>query len=485
MNTTTGSPPSRRETFDAVVIGAGAAGLVTASGAALLGARVALIEKERFGGECLWTGCVPSKALIRTAKALHDAKHAADVGLTATTIAHDFAEVMDSMREVIARIEPHDHPETIRRKGVTTIQGTAELVGPGKISVDGQEHLTKRLVITTGSRPVVPPITNLSATGYITHEGVFALDRRPDRLIVLGAGPIGLEVAQVFRRLGTAVTVLEMTDSILPREDREVSSQLKEVLEEEGIRFLLGHTAEKAERISSGKQVTARGPDSATLRVIGDEILVATGMKPFTTSLGLDRVGVETDARGAIRVDDTLRTTARRVWAAGDVTGKFLFTHVADYQARLVVRNMFFPFPAKADYSRVPWAIFTDPTLARVGLTESEARERHGDRIGVYCYNLENLDRAITDRAARGIVKLVTDRRGRLLGGHVLGDGADALIHEVALAMRAGVKIGGLSQMTHVYPTWSEGLRRAADSYYAQLFANSRFRPLLRWWARR
>jgi pyruvate/2-oxoglutarate dehydrogenase complex dihydrolipoamide dehydrogenase (E3) component len=485
MSETTELRTRSRETFDAVVIGAGAAGLVTASGAALLGARVALMERQRFGGECLWTGCVPSKALIRTAKTLRDARHAGEVGLVATNIAFDFGQVMSSMRDVIARIEPHDHPETIQGKGVTTIHGTAEILGPGQIAVDGEEYLTKRIVIATGSRPVIPLITGLDTTGYITHEGIFALDQRPDRLIVLGAGPIGLEMAQVFSRLGTTVTVIEMTDSILPREDADVSGRLKEALEQEGIRFLLGHTAQGAARAGSGKEVTARGPDGAAVRVPGDEILVAAGMRPFTTSLGLDRVGVETDARGAIRVDRTLRTTARRVWAAGDVTGKFLFTHVADYQARLVVRNMFFPFPAKADYSRVPWAIFTDPTLARVGLTESEARDRHGDRIGVYRYSLENLDRAITDRAARGLVKLITDRRGHLLGGHILGVGADALIHEVALAMRARVKIGVLSQMIHVYPTWSEGLRRAADSYYAHMFANSKFRSLLRWWARR
>lgn len=484
MSETTNSRP-RSEIFDAVVIGAGAAGLVTASGAALLGARVALIEKQSFGGECLWTGCVPSKALIRTARTLRDARNAGAVGLVATDIPFDFPQVLDSMREVIARIEPHDHPETIQRKGVTTIYGAAEILGPGRIAVDGDELVTKRVVIATGSRPVVPPIANLEETGYVTHEGIFTLDQRPDRLIVLGAGPIGLEMAQVFSRLGTAVTVVEMTDTILPREDIELTGHLQRAMEEEGIRFLLGHTAEAAKRVEQGKEVTARRPDASVVRVTGDEILVATGMRPFTKSLGLETIGAETDARGAIRVDGTLRTTARRVWAAGDVTGKLLFTHVADYQARLVVRNMFFPFPAKADYSRVPWAIFTDPTLARVGLTESEARERHGDRIGVYQYNLEDLDRAITDRAARGLVKLITDKRGYLLGGHVVADGADALIHEVALAMRARVKIGALSQMVHVYPTWSEGLRRAADSYYARLFANSKFRPLVQWWARR
>ncbi|MGD8867025.1 MAG: FAD-dependent oxidoreductase [Gemmatimonadales bacterium] len=480
-----GSSGATDRTYDAVVIGAGAAGLVTASGAALLGARVALIERHRFGGECLWTGCVPSKSLIRTAQLLHDARGAGEVGLVATRIPFDLSHVLSSMRDVIARIEPHDRPETIQKKGVTTIQGTAQILSRKRVAVDGDELATKRIVIATGSRPIIPPVNHLAETGYLTHEGIFALDHLPERLVVLGAGPIGIELAQVFARLGSTVTVIEMTNSILAREDPELAARLRTVLEGEGIRFLLGHKAVAATRTPTGKRITTECSDGTTEEALGDEILVATGMRPFTDSLGLEKVGVEIDDRGAVRVDRTLRTTVRNVWAAGDVTGELFFTHVADYQARTVVRNMFFPFPAKADYSRIPWATFTAPVLARIGLTEPEARDRYGDSIGVHRYDFENLDRAMTDRAASGLVKLITNRRGRIVGGHILGHAADALIHEVALAMRAGMKIGQLSRMVHVYPTWSEGLRRAADSYYTDLFARSRFRPLLRWWVRR
>ena len=473
------------ETFDAVVIGAGAAGLVTASGAALLGARVALIEKHRFGGECLWTGCVPSKALIRTAQTLSDARRGDLLGLPATELAFDFQQVMQSMREIIARIQPHDDPETIQKKGVTTLQGTARILGPGRVAVDDQELASKRIVIATGSRPTVPPIANLKETGFLTHESALELDEQPRRLIVLGGGPIGLEFAQIFNRLGSEVTVVELLDGILPREDAEMSDRLRRILEAEGIRFLLGHKAVAAARLDEGREITVQGPDGAETRISGDEILVATGMRPVTRDLGLETVGVELDKNGAVLVDAKMKTTAPGIWAAGDVTGKLLFTHVADYQARLIVRNMFFPFRARADYSRVPWATYTDPTLAHVGLTESEARQRHGDRIGVYRFQFDDLDRAITDRAAQGLVKLVTDARGRLLGGHVLGSHADSVIHEVALAMHAGVKIGGLSQMVHAYPTWSEGVRRAADSYYTEKFGESWIGPILRWWARR
>lgn len=478
-------PPARQsEPFDVVIIGAGTAGLITAHGAAHLGVRAAIIEKGRFGGECLWTGCVPSKALIHSAKLLQAARRADAAGLRSAELEYDFADVMGSMRDAIERIAPHDDPARFEALGVKTIHGTAEILGPGRVAVDGEELSAGRIVIATGSRPMIPRIQGLWAAGYLTHESILELERRPDHLLILGAGPVGLEFAQIFRRLGSQVTVIEIEDRVLPREDAEVTAQLRATLEEEGIRFRLGHRAIAAARADAGVELTLEG-DAASDTIRGDHILVATGMRPFTQSLGLERVGVQLDENGGVRVDAKMRTTAPRIWAAGDVTGKLLFTHVADYQARLVVRNMFFPFRSAADYSQVPWATYTDPTLARVGLTEAEARERHGDRIGVYRYRLAELDRAITDRATAGLVKLVTDRAGRILGGHILGAHADAAIHEVALAMRAGVKIGELSQMVHAYPTWPEGVRRTANAYWAERFSSGLLPRMLRWWARR
>jgi pyruvate/2-oxoglutarate dehydrogenase complex dihydrolipoamide dehydrogenase (E3) component len=473
------------EAYDVVVIGAGAAGLVTAIGSAALGARAALIEKDRFGGECLWTGCVPSKALIRSAQTLHDARNADALGLSSTQIDFEFSNVMRSMRDVIKRIEPHDDPVTIRKKGAEPIHGSARILASGRVAVDDDELVARHVVIATGSRPIVPPIRDLEQTGYLTHESALELEEQPKRLLILGAGPIGLEFAQIFSRLGTEVTVIELFDTILPREDAEATATLREILQAEGIRFLLGHKAIAAEISNSEKRLVVRRPDGSEERVSGDQILVATGVRPNTSSLGLENAGVELDPRGAVLVDSKLRTTARGIWAAGDVTGALLFTHVADYQARLVIRNMFFPFPASADYRLVPRAVYTDPAIARVGLTEEEARTHHGDRIAVHRYPLDDFDRAITDRAAYGLVKLITDRRGRIIGGHIVGSHADSLIHEIALAMKAGVKIGGLSQMVHAYPTWSEGIRRTADGYYREKFAGSRLKGLVRWWIRR
>ena len=478
----TSSSPRR---YDVAIIGGGAAGLVTAVGSARLGTRVALIERDRLGGECLWTGCVPSKALLRSAEAAHDMRRGSDFGLGDIAMEPQFDRVMASMRRVIARIQPRDDPERFRAMGVDVIKGSAELTAPGQVRVDGKELEARRVVIATGSRPVVPPIDGLGSVGHLTHESILELERRPARLLILGAGPVGLEFAQIFARLGSHVTVVEMAPTILPREDAEVAERLRACLEAEGIRFRLAARAVAALRTDAGKALDLMGADGRRSRVVGEAILVATGMRPSTAGLGLEAVGAELDDRGAVRVDSSLRTTASSVWAAGDVTGVLFFTHVADYQARLVVRNMFFPIPGKADYGRVPWATYTDPTLARVGLTEAEARDRHGDRVGIYRAELDDLDRAITDRTDRGMVKLVTDRPGRLLGAHILARHADALIHEPALAMRTGTRIGGLSQMVHAYPTLPEAIRKAADSYYGEKFDSTWIGKLLRWWARR
>lgn len=466
--------------YDLVVVGGGTAGLVTAAGAASLGARVALVERERLGGECLWTGCVPSKALIGSARVAAAMRRAADFGLEPADPGADGRRVLESVREARARIQPHDDPERFRDMGVEVLEGT-----PGALTPDGDVRAgdrtleARKVVLATGSRPAVPPIDGLEEAGYVTHETAFDRESLPGSAVILGGGAIGVEFAQAYRRLGVDVTVVEMEPRLLPREDPDLSRMLEEILVEEGVRVLTGARAVAAGSEEGLRTLTVETADGRqTLRA--EEIFVATGRRPNVEGLELEAAGVEVERQGVV-VDDRLRTTRPGVYAAGDVIGGHLFTHVADHEARTVIRNALFPFPSAVDYSVVPWAIYSDPELARVGLTEAEARERHGDGVQVFAYELEELDRAITDREGRGLVKLVADGKGRLLGGHLLAPGAGSLVAEVALALKEGLKVSALSDLIHPYPTLSEGVRRAADVYYRSKLTDTTRRLLDGW----
>jgi len=503
---------SGAQKFDLVVIGGGTAGLVTAAAAASLGARTALVERERLGGECLWTGCVPSKALIGSARVAHAMRTAGKFGLESGDPAPRGDRVLRSVRDVREVVQHHDDPERFRKMGVEVIEGAeARFLSDREVEADGRRLAARRFVIATGSRPAIPPIEGLEEAGYVTHETAFDRDSLPRSAVVLGGGAIGVEFAQAYRRLGVEVTLVEMEERILPFAEPELAVALERLLEEEGIRVLTGHRAVSAgregdDRILELEQGPGQGagkppgrdggsggagPEAGssdgnagtgdhrvggrrTLRA--EELFVATGRRPNVESLGLERAGVETE-RSGVRVDGTLRTTRSHIYAAGDVVGGQLFTHVADHEARTVVRNALFPFGSEVDYSVVPWTIYTDPALASVGLTEAEARERHGDAVRAYRYDVSDLDRAIADRAARGTVKLIVGRRGKLLGGHVLAAQAGTMIVEVALAMDADVGVGKLSELIHPYPTMSEGVRRAANEY-----VRSKLTPTVRTW---
>jgi pyruvate/2-oxoglutarate dehydrogenase complex dihydrolipoamide dehydrogenase (E3) component len=476
-------------TYDLVVIGGGTAGLVTASGSAGIGARVALVERERLGGECLWNGCVPSKALIAAARASTEARTAGRYGVRVQGEETDFTAVMHWVRSAQERIAPHDSPERFRGLGVDVIQGEARFTGERSIVVDGRAITAKRIVIATGSAPAVPPIPGLSEVSYLTNESIFSLTALPHRLLVLGGGPIGLELAQAFTRLGSEVHVIEAAPQLLAREDAELAAALGERLRAEGVRLHLGAKASRVERQPNGNgvRVTAtRSGDhetSESFTLDGDVLLVATGRTPRLESLDLARGGVEA-GKGGITVNAGLRTTAKGVWAAGDCVGPLRFTHVADYQARLVIRNAFFPFSSKADYSVVPWVTFTEPELAHVGLTEEEARERHGDGVRVWRRPFAEVDRAITDGETNGMVKLLTTPRGKILGGHVLGHGAGSLIGEITLAMKHGISAGALGNTMHAYPTYPEAIKQAAEQYTKSRFTGALER-VVNWYVKR
>lgn len=462
--------------FDIVAIGGGTAGLVTAAGSAGLGARVALIERDRLGGDCLWTGCVPSKALIRSASMAHHFREAEAFGLPASALQVRGRDVLASVRDARAQIAPHDDPARFRAMGIDVIEGSARFVSPHEIDVDGRRVRARRFLVATGSRAAVPPIPGLETAGYFTHAKAFDRETIPASLAVIGGGPIGIELAQAFQRLGSDVTVVEMMDRLMTREEPELADRLTETLTAEGVRILTGRVVTGVERIGERRRITieeagggaARAQDQAHGAAAEsfdvDEILVATGRRPNTEGLGLDAAGVDT-SRGWVVVDSKLRTSQKHIFGAGDVTGGYLFTHVADHEARTVVQNALFPVRSNIRYDVIPWCTYTEPELAHVGLTEAEARERHGSAVSAHVYDLSGLDRAITDRAAVGCVKIITGRGGTILGGHILGSSAGTMIAEIALAMKAGVKLGTLSSLVHPYPTMSEGVRRAADSY--------------------
>ncbi len=466
------------EDFDVLAIGGGAAGLVTAAGAAGLGARAALVEKERLGGDCLWSGCIPSKALLAAARAARDARRSARLGVGVTDVQVDFPRVMARVREAQARIEPQDSPERFRALGVEVVLAPARFLDENRVSVDGRILSARHIVVATGSRPAAPVIPGLSSVPYLTNETIFNLERLPASLVVLGGGSVGLELGQALALLGSDVTVIEGNERVLPAEDPELTTLLRASLEADGVRILTGAPATRVTAAPGEVIVEAGGA-----QVHGERLLVATGRRPAVEGLELHAAGIELD-RDGIRVDRHLRTTTHGIWAAGDVVGPLRFTHVADYQARLVLRNALFPFPSRTDYMAVPRVVYTDPELARVGLTEAEARERHGDRVRVWRRPFAFADRAIADDRTEGLVKLIADARGRLLGAHILAPGAGNMIGELVLALRHGITLAQIAETIHPYPTYPEAVKQAAELQQRARLTGLAGK-LVRWLARR
>ena len=472
-------------TYDIIVIGGGSAGLVAAVGAAKLGARVALVEKKALGGDCLYTGCVPSKTLIRSARFAHEVSRAAEFGFAPLDwqFAGDtFAAITGRVRRVIETVGEHDAPEVFRREGVEIIFGTPRFVSPHELEVEPLESgmgetpylRARRFCIATGSSPAAPPVENLRETGFITNEEVFQLQTLPRSLVVLGGGPIGLELGQSFARLGSRVTIVEMRDRLLPREDAEVSALIEKKLRAEGVEVLLDAKAVHASRTTGdgSKSVTIE-QHNARREILADEILIGTGRRPNTENLDLEAAGVAYDDK-RIQTDAYLRTTAPHIYAAGDVTGHFPFTHMAAYEAAVVVRNalFFWPLTQQLDFRVVPWATFTDPEIARVGLTEQQARERYGDgRVRVFRTEFADNDRAQTEAAGEGFAKLIcAGRREEIVGAHIIGAHAGELIHEVVLAMKQRLPVSALGGLIHIYPTLTQVNQRAGlDAVLAKL----------------
>jgi pyruvate/2-oxoglutarate dehydrogenase complex dihydrolipoamide dehydrogenase (E3) component len=454
---------------DLCVIGAGSAGLAVAAGAAQMGADVVLIEKGRMGGDCLNYGCVPSKSLIAAARAAHAIRHAGRFGVDGDEPRVDFLRVHDHVKGVIAAIAPHDSQERFEGLGVRVIRAPARFVGPREIEADGTRVRARRIVVATGSSPAIPPIAGLA-------EVPFDLTARPEHLIVIGGGPIGCELAQAFRRLGAAVTVLEML-SILPKDDPAAAAVVRAQLRADGIDLRERVAVEAVARDGNGVAVTIEQA-GAEQRVGGSHVLVAAGRRASVDGLDLEAAGIAYDPKG-IKVDRRLRTSNRRAYAIGDVVGGLQFTHVAAHHASVVIKNVLFKLPAKVDDRAVPWVTYTDPELAQVGLSEDLARER-GIAVQAVRWSFRDNDRAQTERETAGFAKALVDRRGRIHGATIVGARAGDLIQPWVLAIANGIKIGAIAQLIAPYPTYGEISKRAAASYYAPKLFSERTRKLVR-----
>jgi pyruvate/2-oxoglutarate dehydrogenase complex dihydrolipoamide dehydrogenase (E3) component len=470
--------------YNAVVIGGGTAGLVTAAGTAGLGGRVALVEKHRMGGDCLNTGCVPSKALIASARAAHVARHGSRWGLRDREPEFAFEEVMDRVRERRAAIAPHDSQERFESLGVDVFRGEARFVSPREVAVGEVRLRGAAFVIATGSRAALPPVDGLAEVRPYTNETLFdELRARPDGMLVLGGGPIGCELGQAFARLGVRVTIVEMAPRILDKEDPDVAEVVRRSLEADGVAVLTGATVRRVARAGGHVRMEVSLADGERA-LEAEALLVAAGRKANVDGLGLEAAGVAHTPRG-VTVDAHLRTSQPHIYAAGDVAGGYQFTHLADHHARVVVRNILTPWvKSRADTTVLPWCTFTSPEVGRVGLSESEARNA-GHEHDVWTQPLAEVDRAIVEGEADGFAKVITARGSdRILGACVVAERGGDLVHELALAMKAGVGLKDLSGTIHAYPTFAEMARRLGDRYQRTRLT-PRARALFSWLYRR
>jgi pyruvate/2-oxoglutarate dehydrogenase complex dihydrolipoamide dehydrogenase (E3) component len=456
---------------DICVIGAGSGGLSVAAGAAMLGRKVVLIEKGEMGGDCLNTGCVPSKALIAAAARAQAMREAGKFGIGVVEPQIDFSAVMDHVHGVIAAIAPIDSQERFEGLGVTVLREHAVFTGPREATAGGHTVKAKHFVIAAGSTPFVPPIDGLAGASYFTNETIFANRTRPDHLIIIGGGPIGVEMAQAHRRLGARVTIIE-GGKILNREDAGLAEVVRARLIKEGVDIVENAKAEKVTKTADGVGVAI-----GARTIEGSHLLIAVGRKPTVDGMNLEAAGVEYGPKG-IKTDARLRTTNKRIYAMGDVAGGRQFTHVAGYHASVLVRNILFKMPAKNNEHLAPRVTYCDPELAQVGLTESEARERHGE-VKIARWPFAQNDRAEAERDTEGLVKVVTDKKGVILGAGIVGHGAGDLLQPWTLAITSKLKIRAFTDMIAPYPTRGEANKRAASDWYASALFSGRTRRLI------
>ncbi len=459
-------PKPKKFDFNVVVIGAGSAGLVAAYIAAAVKAKVALVEKGSMGGDCLNTGCVPSKALIRTAKFMAHQKRSAEFGIHTAHAEFEFSDVMARIRRVISNIEPHDSVERYTGLGVDCFSGNATIESPYCVDVDGKKLTTKSIVIAAGAEPFVPPVPGIEEMDYLTSDTLWEMEQLPQRLVILGGGPIGSELAQAFARLGSNVTQVEMLSRILPREDQEFSEMVMEKFRADGVNVLVDHRAEQFLLEDGGKTLICKHKEEE-VKIQFDALIVAVGRKARTAGYGIEELGIELSMTKTIQTNEFLETNFPNIYACGDVSGPYQFTHVGAHQATYASTNALLrPFYSRrVDYSVIPWATFTDPEVARVGLNELEALEK-GVQYEVTRYDMKDLSRAIADEETHGCIKILTvPGKDKILGVTIAGDHAGDVIAEFILAMQHGLGLNKILGAIHIYPTLSESVRLAAGNW--------------------
>ena len=450
--------------FDIAIIGAGSAGLTAARFAARLGKRVALIEANRIGGDCTWTGCIPSKALLHAARVAHTARNAHRYGINTGEVHVDFATTMDWVRNAVASVFALETPGVLRSEGIEVVEGRAEFQDPRTIAVGDREITARHFLICTGASPFIPPITGLDAAPYLTYETFWDLESLPARLIVIGGGPIGCELAQACQRLGSQVTIVEALDRVLPNDEPEASEIVAASLQRDGLGLRLAAPVDSVKPgfDSSGVEVNAGGRS-----IEGDALLVAVGRRPNLASLAMDRAGIDHSPRG-ISVDDSLRTNVKHVYAAGDCAGGFQFTHYAGFQGAMAVRNMLLPGRSPGRPQHPPWATFTDPEVAHTGYTEAQARQQFGDKVRISVLPMAQIDRAVTEDTSEGFIKVVQRPNGKPLGATVVGPRAAETLQAWALAGDNGLKMADVAQTMQAYPSLATGNQQLAWEAYLE-----------------
>ena len=424
--------------------------------AARLGKRVAIVEANRLGGDCTWTGCVPSKALLRAARTAHDVRTAHLFGIEAAEPQTQWPAVMARIKSVIDQIYAAESPQALEAEGIHTFLSPASFIDPNRVNAGNSVIQGKRFLLATGARPAIPPIPGLDQADYVTYETVWNLESLPAKLLIVGGGPIGCELAQAFQRLGSQVTILEASDRLLGNAEPEVSDLIAQVLAAEGVEIIAGASIDAVDT-REGQARAQAGSREWT----ADTLLVATGRLPNVGGLNLENAGVEASARG-IRVDGSLRTSQKHIYAAGDCTGGAQFTHYAGWQGFMATRNALLPGKARGLLDTVPWGVFTEPEVAQAGLTEAAARERYGDSVKVAMWPLETSDRAVIDSGEAGFIKAVSNRKGRLLGVTIAGARAGEMVHEWTVALANGARLQDLALSPHIYPTYSMATQQMA-----------------------